>query len=225
MRFNTNLCESRQQWIQNVALYEQWEGGFPPGSIPHPKFPGISWVGAADDIMDGAWMTKNGSYATYIEGKPTFTTQQQIIHSNKRVAYGNARRAEIAKRIAKTGAPAAVKKSLWRKALGLLGRGVKLGSVFGAIDLFARTANAEEDYDWSASQRPFRPMRLIDGEWTYTDNGQKLGDPEIEPEPIAEPEPLPMGPFQDVNMYGDLTVESYKNRNHNTCLREQFYGF
>ena len=202
MRFDTNLYEERQQWIHYIQLNEQ--------GIPHLTNSALEWVGG----VDGSWMTKSGSFAGEYGGPPPkFSAQQHIDYSNRRVKYGNTQRAKIAARIAGTGATTAVKRSLWSRAMSLLGSGAKLGSVIGVIDLFASNAGASQEMDW---EEYYAEPEVTGG---ISDEDQATQDA-IEAGTLDSGGNLPMGPFQDVKMY-----ESYKNRNHNTCLREQFYGF
>ena len=105
MRFDTNLYEERQRWIHYIQLNEQ--------GIPHPTNPGLTWHGG----VDGAWMTKSGSYYPYPEPKPTFTAQQHIDYANRRVEIGNAARAKLAPQVAKVAQP-----SWWVRAGQFLAR-------------------------------------------------------------------------------------------------------
>ena len=193
MRFDTNLYEARQRWIQLM------EDG-----IPHPTNPNLTWQGGP---TKGGWMTKTGTFVDYGGSAPQFTSQQLWDDAKIRDARIAARRVA-----SKTVAPV-VKKSLLSRAMGLISGGAKLASVIGVIDMFASKAGAEE-IDW---EKLYAEPEVTGG---ISDEDQAIQDA-IEAGTLDSGGNLPMGPFQDPNMY----AESYKNRNHNTCLREQFYGF
>ena len=160
---------------------------------------GFKWVGG----VDGYWQSPGGSIAggKSFANPPQFTPQQYWDDAVKRDARAAARRLA-----SKTVTPA-VRKSIWSRVMGMLGKGAKLTSVIGVIDMFASKAGAEE-IDWDE----YYAEPKVTGGPSEEDLAIQAGI-EAGTHDASGKEILPMGPFQDVNMYR----ESY--------LREQFYGF
>ena len=164
-------------------------------SYQHAIANGFKWVGG----VDGYWQSPGGSIAggKSFASPPQFTSQQLWDDAKIRDARIAARRVA-----SKTVAPV-VKKSLLSRAIGLISGGAKLASVIGVIDMFASKAGAEE-IDWDEY---YAEPEVTGG----------ISDADQETQAAIEAGILDSG--------GNPITESYKNRNHNTCLREQFYGF